>query len=148
YLHRADYRTRLGILQRDIVKRYQRWYSTTVRLVNEFIPEWQPTFVSHYQSNRGMTAVAWGTNAALDYLLLNVSTALSTKDEIIADFINDLDRQIAILLSIPDAVEVKELNLRKLIASDVARTEIEHAEILFEAGFYRAAGSIAGVALE
>ena len=40
------------------------------------------------------------------------------------------------------------MGLRKLITADVARTEIEQAELLFDNGYERAAGSIAGVALE
>ena len=48
----------------------------------------------------------------------------------------------------PNIVEIKELSLRKLISVDVARTEIEQAEVLFASGFHRASGSIAGVALE
>lgn len=51
-------------------------------------------------------------------------------------------------MSVPDVAEIKELKLRKLIAADIARTEIEQAEKLLDNGFDRAAGSIAGVALE
>lgn len=40
------------------------------------------------------------------------------------------------------------MSLRELIGADVARTEIEQAELLLDSGFERAAGSIAGVALE
>jgi HEPN domain-containing protein len=40
------------------------------------------------------------------------------------------------------------MDLRELITADVARTEIEQAEILLDGGFERAAGSVAGVALE
>ena len=80
--------------------------------------------------------------------MLKTETNLQTIDSVIDDLINDLNTQISILLCIPDAIEVKELNLRKLISADVARTEIEQAEILFAGGFHRASGSIAGVALE
>lgn len=40
------------------------------------------------------------------------------------------------------------MGLRKIITADVAKTEIEQAEILLDSGFERAADSIAGVALE
>ena len=55
---------------------------------------------------------------------------------------------MSMLLSLPSVVEIKEMSLRELIAADVARTEIEQAELLLDSGFERAAGSIAGVALE
>lgn len=51
-------------------------------------------------------------------------------------------------MSVPDVTEIKELSLRKTISAEIARTEIEQAEILLADGFDRAAGSIAGVALE
>lgn len=144
YLPRPDYKSGIGAMQRDGVQRYQRWYSTSLRLVEVFLPEWANKFEHHYNATGG----GYGANGALDYLMLNTNTYLTSKSAVIADFINDLDMQISILTSIPDAVEVKELNLRKLISADVARTEIEQAEILLTAGFHRAAGSIAGVALE
>ena len=142
YFYRPDYRSSTGIMQRNLVKRYQRWYSTTFSLVEEFIPEWQDTFVEHYKSP------TYGVNGVLDYLTFDFYMGTTPKETKIADFIKNLDIQIAILQSIPDTVEVKELNLRKVISADVAATEIEQAEILFAAGFHRAAGSIAGVALE
>ena len=67
----------------------------------------------------------------------------------ITEFVNGLEAQLSILLSIPSVVEVKEMSLRELVTADVARrTEIEQAELLLDSGFERAAGSIAGVALE
>lgn len=144
YIHRPDYRTPEGTLQREAVQRYQRWYAASLRLVEEFIPEWLDTFKMHYRS----TSQEWGINTTLDYLMLNRSSSIENKYEVIADFVNDFDMQISILLSIPDAVEIKELNIRKLVSADVARTEVEQAEVLFASGFHRASGSIAGVALE
>jgi len=142
YLRRPDYRTPEGDLQRETVQRYQRWYATSYRLVEEYIPEWVDAFKARFTSN------TTGVNGVLDYLTLNTFTGYKHKEGAVSDYINDFDRQISILLSIPDAVEIKELNLRKLITADVARTEIEQAEVLFAGGFHRASGSIAGVALE
>lgn len=71
-----------------------------------------------------------------------------TRERAITEFVNGLEAQLATLLSIPSVLEVKEMGLRELITADVARTEIEQAELLLESGFERAAGSIAGVALE
>src|SRR6266704_3916390 len=144
-LLRPDFRTTKGKLQRETVQVYQRWYTTSCRLVKEFVPEWLDAFEDCYAASSNKRG---GTNAVMDYLLLDAYTHFTTIEDIIADFVNDLDRQISILLCIPDAVEIKELNLRKLISADVARTEIEQAEILFAGGFHRASGSIAGVALE
>jgi hypothetical protein len=83
YLRRPDYRTPEGDLQRETVQRYQRWYATSYRLVEEYIPEWLDTFMRHYaaaSNNR------WGTNGALEYLTLNTLTHFENKDAIVADF--------------------------------------------------------------
>ena len=61
---------------------------------------------------------------------------------------NGFEVQRSILLSVPSVAVIKELSLRKLITADLARTEIEEAELLFAGKHHRAAGSIAGVALE
>jgi hypothetical protein len=144
-LLRPYYSSPNGKMQREAAQRYQRWYTTSFRLVEEFIPEWLDTFIKYYKVS--ITGQG-GANAVMDYLLLDTYSHFTTIEDIISDFVNDFDRQISILLCIPDAVEIKELNLRKLISADVARTEIEQAEILFAGGFHRASGSIAGVALE
>ena len=44
--------------------------------------------------------------------------------------------------------ETKEFTLRRILSADLAAREIEQAEMLFENDFKRAAGAIAGVALE
>jgi HEPN domain-containing protein len=84
----------------------------------------------------------------MEYLKLGVFSSFSYREGGISDFVNELETQLAILMSIPSVLEVKEMSLRELITADIARTEIEQAEILLENGFERAAGSIAGVALE
>jgi hypothetical protein len=83
----------------------------------------------------------------VDYLHFNAFYS-SDKSKFIDRFINDFDVQRGILLSIPNSVEVKEMNLRKLISADFVETELEEAELLFNHDFTRGAGALAGVALE
>src|SRR5260370_2893888 len=144
-LIRPDYKSPEGNRQREAAQRYQLWYATSRLLVKEYIPDWLDKFEEYYIASNVMKG---GANEVMDYLQLDTTSQFMTKEEIIADFVYSLDSQISILLCIPDAVEIKELDLRKLISADVARTEIEQAEILFAGGFQRASGSIAGVALE
>ncbi len=79
---------------------------------------------------------------------LGVTSRFRFKSLAINEFVSDLEAQLSILLSITSVVEIKEMGLKQLIATDLARTEIEQAELLLDNGFERAAGSIAGVALE
>ncbi|SRR5258708_9799605 len=137
-----DYRNPLRKLQRDAIIKYQQWYSTAFQLVKEYAPEWAERFEYVYSTN------SYRSIHVMDYLKLEGYSTYLTRDGLISDFVSDLETQMAILLSIPHIVEIQEMSLRKLISVDIARTEIEQAELLLTTGFERAAGSIAGVALE
>lgn len=137
-----DYNNPLRPIQRDVILKYQQWFSTSIQLVNEYVPEMAEVFNSCYKGKDR------DHNRVLDYLRLGTSDYIITREKVIAWFLRYFETQLSILLSIPSVVEVKEMGLRKLITADIARTEIEQAEILLDGGFERAAGSIAGVALE
>jgi len=144
-----NYHSSLRTVQREAILKYQNWYSTALYLVDEYTPEWSDKFKSHYSS-----AIS-GSRSIIDYLRLGIHIPIGTehvrrgitKKQATDDYVSALVTQTAIVASIPQIVEVKEMSLRKLISADVARTEIEQAEILLNSGFERAAGSIAGVAL-
>jgi hypothetical protein len=145
WLKALDYSSPLKLIQREAIVKYQQWYSVILHLIHEYIPEWSGEFQSRYASfSQGST----GGNHVMDYLKLGRYTTFKDKTRVITAFLSDLETQLSILLSIPSVVEVKEMSLRELIAADIARTEIEQAELLLDSGFERAAGSIAGVALE
>jgi hypothetical protein len=138
-----DYHSQLRKIQRDLILKYQQWYSTCLRLVDEYTPEWRDAFklLYSYPDSSYLLGV-------MQFLNLGVTSGFRFKHLAINEFVSDLEAQISILLSIPSIVEIEEIGRRKLITADVARTEIEQAEILLESGYERAAGSIAGVALE
>ena len=128
--------------QREAIQKYQRWYNLAHQLIKEYIPEKENEFIDCYET-KGMYK-----SGIFDYLHLRSGTERDDKNKLIKYFVGGFETQRSILLSIPDVAEIKELNLRKIITADVARTGIEQAEILLINGFERAAGSIAGVALE
>jgi hypothetical protein len=139
---KPDYHSPLRKLQRETILKYQQWYSVAHKLVEEYSPEWLEKFEKCYSSDDLSRSYF-----VLDCLQLTIGFN-STKENVVAGFAIDFGTQISIVLSIPHIIEVKEMGLRKLITADIARTEIEQAELLLESGFERAAGSIAGVALE
>jgi hypothetical protein len=129
-------------IQRESIRKYQRWYNSAYHLIKEYIPEKENEFIACYETE-GMYK-----RGVFDYLQLRSGTEDSDKHKVLRYFIEKLETQRSIVLAVPDVAEAKELNLRKIISADIARTEIEQAEILLAGGFDRAAGSIAGVALE
>lgn len=136
---RAD----LKSTQRKALRDYQTFYSAGLHFVTEFLPEKENEFVSCYKiEGRGEDL------GILDYLLLRRIQFTSEKIEIIHRFIDRFEIQRSILLSIPFIVKVKEMNLREIMSADFIEREIEEAESLFNKDHYRAAGALAGVALE
>ena len=59
-----------------------------------------------------------------------------------------MDQSIGLLVSLPSEIESKELSLFENITFNFIADEYDQAEYLFKNGFSRAAGVVAGVALE
>lgn len=131
---------KLRNLQCEAIRKYQRFYSSARQFVKEYLPERESEFVENYQDDH--------YRGVLLYLQLNSTPHNNDRLSIIQGFEKKFEIQRSILLSVIDVAEVKELTLRKVISADLAKTEIEQAEALFDNGFHRAAGVIAGVALE
>lgn len=121
--------------QRIALRSYQKWYSTSSQLIKEYLNEREEEFRDYYQQ-------------IIEYLQFDRYEYSSDKNGIINGFIDDLDRQRGILSSVSDTIEIKEMNLRKLISADFVETELDEAEVLFNHKYKRCAGALAGVALE
>ncbi|MCW7075991.1 MAG: HEPN domain-containing protein [Candidatus Syntrophoarchaeum sp.] len=67
---------------------------------------------------------------------------------IIKEFTDFFDTQRNLLLSLPEVFEIQNLKLRRTISADLVESELEEARLLLDHGFIRAAGAVAGVALE
>ncbi|MDP1551931.1 MAG: hypothetical protein Q8M06_02815 [Methanobacteriaceae archaeon] len=122
--------------QRIVLRLYQRWYSTSLQLITEnLVEERLNEFKNQYP-------------LIINFLQFNKDLYKPDKLKFRDNFLNIFDIQRGILNSIPDVLEAKELNLRNLISADYVEKELEEAEILLNNGFVRAAGALAGVALE
>jgi len=125
----------LKILQETLFRDYQKWYSSSRHLVNDYMPERIAEFEEFY------TRIIHG-------LKLESGWGIHDKSEYINSWSNDFLNQLGILLSVQLVAEIKEKSLRRILASDIANSEIEESELLFKNKRYRAAGAVAGVALE
>ena len=122
-------------MQSSTVRLYQRWYSTSLHLIEEYL-------------NEDRRREFKGIYKDIITFLQPDGSMYSLKEEDINTFINKLDIQRGILIGIPDVIEVKEMNLRKLISADFVESELEEAEVLFKNKYIRGSGALAGVALE
>jgi len=132
----SDVPENLKIIRREAIRNYQIWYSSACQLVKEYVPEHEEDF------RRGYDKV-------LEFIQLNNSILNTSNNRLIIDrFENVFEIQRGVLLSIPFVARIKELSLRKILTANFIEMEIDQAELLFKSGFERAAGAIAGVALE
>jgi hypothetical protein len=138
----------LKIAQRKAIRAYTRWYSLSYELVKDYLPEMISELSSNYKAEESKGKKADSHLGVIDYLKLRYSPFPNCIGKMTESFIDTVEAQLDILLIVPDIAEVRASSLRKLITADIASTEVEEAEVLLANGFHRAAGSIAGVALE
>jgi HEPN domain-containing protein len=130
-------------IQRLALRNYQRFYSVGLQFVKEFLPEKEIEFCASYEAKEFND-----NEGVMDYLQLRKGQYSNDKEDIIERFINRLEVQRSILSSIPYIARIQEIKLREIISADYVEREIEEAEQLFRKGNFRAAGALAGVALE
>jgi len=130
--------------QRITIRDYQRFYSVGLGYIKEFQPEREGEFSECYESE----GYEFTKEGIMDFLQFRRSQYRNNKDEIVKTFVDLFEIQRSILLTVPDVVEINEHKLREIISGDYIEREIEQSEYLYEKGFERAAGALAGVALE
>lgn len=128
--------------QRDALRKYQRWYTVAHRYVGDYTPERIDEFDRCYFGDKH------GSYGVIDYIKLERLQWSRNKTRIIDDFWRIFEIQRSILLSVSDVVGVERINLRERISSDFIDREIDEADSLCRMGHPRAAGVLAGVALQ
>ncbi|MDD4567871.1 hypothetical protein L21_1989 [Methanoculleus chikugoensis] len=128
--------------QRDALRKYQRWYTAAHRYVQEYVPERIDEFNQCYSGD------TQGKYGVIDYIQLERPQWSRNKSRIIDDFWRVFEIQRSILLSVSDVTEIERINFRELISSEFIDREIDEAENLYTLGHHRAAGALAGLALE
>lgn len=128
--------------QRDALRRYQRWYTVAHRYVGEYAPERVDEFNKCYSGDKN------SNYGVIDYIRLERLQWSRNKSRIIDEFWRVFEIQRSILLSVSDVIGIERINLRELISADFIDREISEADRLCRTGHPRAAGALAGVALE
>jgi len=125
-------------VQDKLIMEYQRWYSSSQYLVNEYLPSRLIEFESYYGG-------PFGVATKLELIRSDLS---SDSSEYVYSWKKSFLIQRGIISSISLLARIKEKSLRQILTSDIVNSEIEEADLLFENKHYRAAGAVAGVALE
>jgi len=90
-------------LQRDVIKRYQDWYSTTLQYVKVHIPDRLEEFKQFY----GDQSVS-GYYGIIEALHLNICESDNNSMEKVDRYMDMFMRQRSLLLSIPSVVKAQE----------------------------------------
>lgn len=135
--------------QRNVTRKYQKWYSAASHLIREYIPDRTDYFAKLYASDNPTFGYYHGFFNAL---WLKCTEDKNITEAAINEYLNEFEMQRSLLLSIPALAEFKELDLRRVVSADLVESELEYADFIYrkqkKEQCERAACVLAGVALE
>lgn len=140
----------LKISDRAALRReYQQWFSQAQLLVSKYSPSTADELKNLYY-----TPPSKSDSSADVYVYYGIRSYLRTtadwgkEAEFRKRFEADIEQQRGILLAIPQVMDILALDVAALVTADLVRGELHESRLLLEHGFTRAAGAVAGVALE
>ena len=127
---------------------YQSWYSISLALVKQVLPDRLKDFLSYYEYPRVRKDITYENYVIRDYLQ---NLRVTRGDRIIVDgsaAIHKLTQQLNIVRAAKEALESTLIDLTSILQADLFDSEIDSARALAKSGFLRAAGAICGVVIE
>lgn len=133
---------------------YQKWYSESLSLIKQLLPERAEDFSSYYNKpktkRKDITHESYVIEDALIGLEVSRTDAWEGK-KIIANkkaAIPKFQQQLNIVKSIKKRFESSLFDIKQLVQADLFDSELDAAQELNKKGFTRGAGAVAGVILE
>lgn len=135
----------------ELRREYQKWYSQAQHLVSSHLPSGLEEFQTLYLDPNPL--IRSFTTDEIDYLgtrrCLRTTLKFKDREESFRRlFFADVEQQRGILLAVPQILNIRALEVTALVTADLMEGELNEARLLLEHGFIRAAGAVAGVALE
>lgn len=127
----------------DFKSAYQQWFTKATAVVRDVLPHRLADFRTLYQldKRRNIDLETYGIS---DYLV-GISLVRHNSIPVVRQ---KFRQQFQILMACQDALDSALLNIQQLVHADFLDSEIAEARELHKRGFLRAAGAVAGVALE
>jgi hypothetical protein len=130
---------------------YQLWYSETVILIKQLLPDRLADFTKLYEVSKNRKKEITPVNYVIEDALHGIefipvgifATEIKPKNAI-----PKFMQQLNILKSITKRFESSLFEIKQLVQADVFDSELDAAKELNKKGFTRAAGAVAGVVLE
>jgi len=156
-------RTRLGERADEFFKKlpnftsqYQSWYSESLAVIKQLLPDRYADFVRHYEKPKGRKSIDF-ENYRIEDCLQGLTTSrqemawegggikvLAAPEAAIPHF----QQQLAILESVKARFESSLFDIQQLVQADLFDSELDAGRELARHKFLRAAGAIAGVVVE
>lgn len=118
----------------ELDEKYEIWFTQAFTLVSEYVPERRADFREAYSD--------------IDELLHFDGMEYTKADSYCGILRRVISRQKNLLLSIPPKLEAERLKVRKGVSDEIITEELYQAKTLWDDENIRAAGVVAGVALE
>lgn len=132
----------------DFASEYQRWYSESLAVLRQVLPDRVQDFIRHYEKPKARKSISFESYRIEDALQ---GLQASRGGEVIVNAEAagpHLYQQIAILAAANARFESSLYDMRQLLQADLFDGELAAAKELSQSGFSRAAGALAGVVLE
>ena len=127
---------------------YEAWYSESLALLRQLLPDRLENFISFYQKPKNRKAIEYGNYVIQDFMQdLRVERYGETKVGPSAA-VPQFRQQLAILHAAKARFESSLFEIRQIVLAEVMDSEIDAARELLKNKFLRPAGAIAGVVLE
>ena len=133
----------------DFKSTYQEWYSESLALIKQLLPDRFNDFIRHYEKPKSRKEISFENYRIEDALqgLMITRNGYEVKADA-KSAVPHLKQQIAILDSLKKRFESSLFDIKQLVQADVLDYELDSASLLSKHKFYRAAGAVAGVVLE
>lgn len=130
-------------------KEYQVWYSESLVLIKQLIPDRLSDFIRLYEKPKTRKNIEYGNYVIEDYLQnLTIKSGFGEKKVGPEAALPQFEQQLNILKSIERRFESSLFDIKQLMQADLFDSEIDAAKELNKNKFSRGAGAIAGVVLE
>lgn len=129
---------------------YQTWYSEALAAIRQLLPDRIDDFVEYYKNTKARKEITYANYTISDYLQgLNVTRGYNKEKVVGPDAaVPAFRQQVYIVEAIGKRFESTLFDIRSLVQADFFDNELDVSDELNKRGFHRAAGAIAGVALE
>lgn len=131
-----------------ISNKYQKWYSQSLLVIKQLLPDRLDEFKECYKIDKRKT-IDPSTYKIYDYFLgISVSRGGSTCFNINSVAYSQVSIQLNILDSVKTVIDSSLSDVRGILEAELFDNELDSARHLLKSGYLRAAGAICGVILE